>query len=237
MTGRTVLSAFVIGLLLTTVSCSTMGHRKKEAVAQYKLGVSQFLAGNNQAAYVRFQEALRLDPNNKEVYNALGNVHLRLKEYEKAEKSFKKAVNLDSQFSEAHNNLCYVYYKTGRYEEAITSCERALANKVYATPEKAFYNLGFSYYRLERYDKALGAFEDALRRSPRSFQAYYGLALVYNAQGRYGKASEAMGFALGFDPRFRGNAARAEQEFMKEQTESAGLDFKDLSDYIEILHY
>ncbi|MEJ2253135.1 MAG: tetratricopeptide repeat protein [Nitrospirota bacterium] len=135
MTGRTVLSAFVIGLLLTTVSCSTMGHRKKEAVAQYKLGVSQFLAGNNQAAYVRFQEALRLDPNNKEVYNALGNVHLRLKEYEKAEKSFKKAVSLDSQFSEAHNNLCYVYYKTGRHEEAITSCERALANKVYNARE------------------------------------------------------------------------------------------------------
>jgi len=225
-------------VLVVCVSCAGTSKKENEAQAHYKIGVSHLASGNIQAAFLKFQEALKLDPDNKEIHNALGNVYLRLEEYGNAEEQFETSLRIDRHYSEAYNNLCYVHYMTGRFKEAIESCGKALENPLYATPEKAFYNLGRAHYRLGNFAEAAAAFTNAAKRYPNFFPAFYGLALAYNASRMYGEAASAMGDAIGFDPRFLGDRVKAEKEFRKQMADALDTrEHKDLKDYIEILHY
>lgn len=215
-------------------SCASV-QKVEEARAHYKMGVSHLNVGNIQTAFVEFQKALELDPDNKEVHNAVGVVYLQLFDLEKAKQSFLNAVKVESNYSEAHNNLCFVYYRTKRFKKAIKSCKKALQNPLYVTPEKAFYNLGRSYYKLGRYNEAVDAFTDAIRRLPGLYPAYYSLALAYNAKQMYGNAASAIAKAIELDPRFRGDAGKAEEEFKKQAAEAQ--ERRDLQDFLEILKY
>jgi Tfp pilus assembly protein PilF len=236
--GKRRCGALLVALLaLVLLSCAT-SDKKNEAEAHYKLGVSQLMAGNTQAAYVRFHESLLLDPTNPEVYNALGSVHLQLEEHEKATENFRKAVNLRKDYSEAYNNLCYVSYLTGEYREAIGSCERALENPLYMTPEKSFYTMGRCYYRLGEYENAVTAYNSAVKRLSNFSPGYYGLALAYNAMQKFGEAAGAMGTAIGFDSRFEGDKEKALKFFVNETARTRDpLELRDNQDLVEILHY
>jgi tetratricopeptide (TPR) repeat protein len=227
-----ILLAAGVPLLL---SCATSERKRNEAEAYYRVGVSEMRAGNNQSAFLKFQEALRLNPRNKETHNALGSVYLRLEELEKAETHFKRAGAIDKEYSAAFNNLCHVNYLKKDYKTAIRYCEKALVNLLYATPEFAYYNLGKVYREIEEYDKAIEVLKSGLRRNPIFAPAYYELALVYNAKKMYGSAAEAMESALSFDSRFQGDHQKAEREF-KQQKHTA-RNPGDFQVFIDILHY
>jgi Flp pilus assembly protein TadD len=231
------LSALVLALvfILLSISCSGFKNRKNEAKAHYLRGVSLLSSNRVQDAYVEFEKSLLFNPNDKETHNALGNIYIRLVEFRKAEKHFKKAVRIDRKYSEAYNNLCFIYYEQDMWKDAIKNCNRALKNKLYTTPAKAYYNLGRSYYRSGKYPEAAEAFTSAIKRYPEGVQVYYALALAYNAQKKYGKASKAMNKAVKNDSRFKGNISKADKEFRKQR--NIADNPKDLDDYIEILKY
>ena len=54
-------------------------------------------------------QALKLDPNNKELYYILGTSYIELKENEKAEQNLLKAIEIDSMYVNAHSNLAALY--------------------------------------------------------------------------------------------------------------------------------
>lgn len=228
------LRLLVPAVLLVAFSCAST-ERLNKAEAHYKMGISYLNAENNQSAFVEFQKALELNPKSGKIYDAIGVVHLNLKDYDKAKESFLKAVKIDPEYSEAYNNLCYVYYTLRQWDSAVQSCNKALSNPLYPTPWKAFYNLGRSQYRLRHFDLAIQAFQNAVRRYPGLYPAHYGLALAYNAKGMYGQAASAMAKAVELDPRFKGDAEKAEMEFR--MMKAADEEDKDLRDYIEILRY
>lgn len=224
-------------LMLILASCATTSGpgAQREARAFYKMGVGYLNSNRLQAAYVEFQKSLKKYPNDKEVHNALGIVHLKLIDPERAIQSFTTAVRLDRKYSEAYNNLCYVHYEQKQWEEAIKNCQSALKNKLYETPEKAFYNLGRTYYRSGRFREAAEAFDNGIRRFPVHANSYYSLALAYNALKNYGKAAETMERAINLDRRFSGDIEKAEAGFMKMRNTT---DYpQDIDDYIEILKY
>jgi Tfp pilus assembly protein PilF len=224
-------------LALLVLSCAA-SQKKNEAEARYKVGVSHFMAGDTQAAYVKFHESIRMDPNNPDVYNALGSVHIQREEYGKAAENFRKAASLRKDYSEAYNNLCYVSYLRGEYREAIRSCERAIENPLYMTPEKSFYTMGRCYYRLGEYEKAVGAYDSSVKRLSNFSPGYYGLALAYNAMQKFGEAAGAMGTAIGFDDRFQGDKEKAMKFFVNETARTRDpLELRDNQDFVEILHY
>jgi Tfp pilus assembly protein PilF len=227
---------FVLMFVIICLSCASVGEKKREARARYKLGVSYLNGDRLQAAYVEFQKSIELNPRDKETHNALGYVYMNLSNYDKAIKHYRKAVALDSSYSEAHNNLCFLNYKMGKWDKAIKYCEKALGNQLYKTPEKAFYNLGRTYYKKQEYEKSITAFNDAIIRLPNQPNVYYALALTYNAMKMYGKAADAMTVGLQNDHRFKGDRDKAETEF-RIQAETAADDPQDLLDYLEIINY
>jgi type IV pilus assembly protein PilF len=226
----------LVVMLVALVSCATTSKEDmQKAQAHYKLGVSHLNSGKIQPAYVEFQTALSLDPNNKAIHNGLGTVYLQLSDLEAAEEYYQNAVRIDPSFSDAHNNLCYVYYQLRQWGKAIESCKNALKNPLYVTAEKAYYNMARAYYRNKNYDAAIGAYNDAAKRFPGLYLAYYGIALCYNAKGQYGLAAEAMEQGLKFDPQIKGNRDKAEDVFLERK--EMGEDEGDIRDYLEILKY
>jgi len=225
-------------VIVFVCSCATSLENVQKANAHYKLGVSYLNENNVQPAFIEFQKAYELNPDDKEVLNAIGIIYLlRFEDFPKAIDFFQKAVKVDHDFSEAYNNLGFAYEKSGRFDDAIDSYKKALANLLYRTPEKAYYNLGRVYYRLGRYDEAIGAHKDAIKRATDFYPSYYGLALCFNAKSKYGDAATAITKAIEMDPLYKGDRNKAIGDLKQKKLKSKGDEEKDIADYLEILKY
>jgi superkiller protein 3 len=96
-------------------------------------GTKLFQEGNYDASIQKYNEALKVEPNNSVAYNLLGMAY-RFKfnqtgtqEYKTKEiDSFKKAVDLDPKFWIAYKNLAASLYYQDRKKEAVPYLERAL---------------------------------------------------------------------------------------------------------------
>ncbi|MEW6214162.1 MAG: tetratricopeptide repeat protein, partial [Nitrospirota bacterium] len=229
-----------IFLIIFISSCAITGTGEniQKAKAYYQLGLSYLNDNNIQPAFVEFQKALELDPNNKEILNMIGIIYLlNLENYPEAIKYFQRALRIDKNFSEASNNLGIAYEKAGRFNEAIESYKIALSNPLYRNAEKAFNSLGRVYYRVKRYNDAIDAYKEAIKRFPDFHLPYYGLALCYNAMGQYGDAATAITRAIELDPLYKGNREKAIEDFKNKKLMAKGEEEKDIIDYIETLKY
>ena len=219
-------------------SCATAGLKNIEkANAHYQLGVSYLNEDKVQMAYVEFQKAIELDPNNKDVLNALGIIYLKFDDLQKAKNSFLKAVSIDPDFSEANNNLGGTYGKMGMWSDAVNSFKTALKNPIYKSPERAYSNLGNAYYRMRRIEESIEAYKEAIKRNPDYYPSYYGLALCYNIKGQYGDAASAFTRAIELDPFFMGDREKAMKYFDDKRITAKSDEVKDIIDYLEIMKY
>lgn len=229
--------SIIVFLIFFLISCVTTGKDIEKAHAHYELGRSYFNENKIQMAYVEFQKALELNPDDKEALNALGVVNLQFDNLQKAEESFLKAVKIDSNYSEAHTNLGATYGRMGRWSDAINSFKTAIKNPVYKKPEIAYNGLGDAYYRLGRIDEAIDSYREAVKRMQDFYRPYYGLALCFNAKGRYGDAASAITRAIDLDPLFRGDKDKAIEYFNNQRLEAKSEELKNILDYLEILKY
>ena len=229
---------FFLLVVLSACASTTSPENIQKAGAHYKIGLSYYNENKIQKAYIEFQKALEINPNDKQALNAIGILHLlHFEDFQKAIEYFKKAIKVDSNYSEAYNNLGYAYEKSGKHDEAIKSYQKAISNPMYQNPERAFNSLGRIYYRLGQYDKAIDALKGALRRAGTFYPAYYRLALCYNAKGFYGDAATALKRAIDIDPLYKGDREKALKDFENKNLIARGDEAQDILDYIEILQY
>ncbi len=230
----------VIFLLMFIASCATVETEGtlQNAAARHKMGVAYYSEGKVQQAFIEFQHAYELNPQNKEVLYSIGIIYLLdFDETLKAIDFFQRAVKVDPDYSEAYNNLGYAHAKMGKFDAALPFYKKAVSNLLYATPEKAYVNMGKAYYRLGKYDDAVAAYKEALKRAPSFDLPYMGLALCYNATAKYGDASAALTRAIALNPQYKGSAKIAAEDFMMRKNSASTYDQKDLADYLEILKY
>lgn len=202
------------------------------------MGVAYLNEAKVQQAFVEFQQAYQLNPNDKEVLNGIGIIYLLyFDETAKAIDFFEKATKVDPNYSDAYNNLGFAYEKLGRFDAAITFYKKAVTNLTYSTPEKAYISLGNAYYRLGKYEDALYSYKEAIKRAPNLGLPYLQMALCYNAMHRYGEASTAMTYAITLDPAYKGDREKALEDFTLRKLKASGYEEKDIQDYIEILKY
>jgi type IV pilus assembly protein PilF len=227
-----------VSFLLCSCAGSGTDERIRKASAHYQLGLSLMNDNNIQPAFVEFQKALELNPNDKEALNVIGVIYLlNLEDYPKAIEYFQRALRTDPKYAEASNNLGIGYEKIGRYEEAIESYRKAASNPLYRNAEKALNNLGWAYYRVKRYQESVDAFKNALRRYPEFSLPYYGLALCFNAMGRYEGAFGALKKAIEYDPAYKGNMEKAKRVMAEKKMIAKEDEERDLEDYLEIMNY
>lgn len=231
--------AVLLAVVLSTGGCAPSQEvvHPTEAAYHNKMGMAYLKEGQVQLAYVEFQKAIKIDPDNKEIVYNLGIVYLQLDDYENARQYFLKAVRLDPNFADAYNNLGFTYMQLKQWREAVGAFQKAIANVLYRTPEKAFYSMGMSYYRLGEYEKAVDAFKDSIRRDNTFSLPYYGMALAYNKMERFGDAADVMDRAVEIDQDYRGNRDKKVADIKGRLYTTKGEEETDLRDYLEIMNY
>ena len=178
------------------IGCATSEESLQKSKGYYQEGVAT-LDHDQQKAFVSFQNALRLNPNNKEARYGLGHILALQGKLPQAEEEFLAATKLDENYSEAHTYLGQILGKEGRWTEAIAAFRQALTNPLYATPDLARFHLGQALAHESDYQGAMEAFEDALVVNPPNVPP----ALLHLELGR-------TYYKLGFERRSRETLAK-----------------------------
>jgi type IV pilus assembly protein PilF len=206
---RVALGVVVISLLGGCASQETIKKRTRESDGYYQQGLS-FLGSDQQRAFVAFQRAVQVNPDNYDAHYALGNIYHQRKEYAEAEREFRSCIELDSHSGDALNYLGRTLIDLNRLPEAIEMLRRATALPLYGTPDMAYTNLGYALYRQGDLPGAIRAFQDAAKVDPPNVPRallYLEVGRLYMKQGEDGKAREALAQAKALDP---GGTAGAE---------------------------
>jgi len=181
-------------LVVCTGGCATSEETQQKSKGYYQEGMAS-LERDRQKAYVSFQKAVQLDPNNKEARYGLGHVLVYQGKLSQAEAEFREAIKIDENYSEAHTYLGEVLAYQDRWPEAITEFQRALSNPLYGTPDLARYQLGKALAHEGDYRGAMEALEDALAVNPPNVppaMLQLELGKVYYKLGFERRAKEAL---------------------------------------------
>ena len=114
-----------------------------------------------------YEEALRADPENSELYNKLGIVELKLNNRGPARKEFTLAVKYDPRNISALNNLGAVSFLDRKYKPAVRYLKQALALDESSAPShlnlaEAWMAMGQVDYAMTEYTRALELDADIL---------------------------------------------------------------------------
>ena len=191
------------GILLSgCANPETSKKQVRESEGYYKQGIS-FLDTDQQRAFVAFQQAIQLNPQNFDAHYALGSIYFQRREFPLAEREFRISVQLNPNSGEALNYLGRTLANLSRWAEAAEVLRRATRLVLYATPDIAYADLGAVLYQQGDVVGAIRAYEDALRIEPPNVPralVYLELARLYKKQGELSKAREALAQAKALDP-------------------------------------
>jgi type IV pilus assembly protein PilF len=150
-----------------------------------ELAAGYFARGQFAIALQEVAVAQEADARYAPSFNVLGLIRGELREDKAAEDAFQRSLELSPNYSEAHNNYGLFLCQRGRLKEALVRFESALANPLYATPEKALANAGAC--ALEKGDLAQSEvyFTRAVKRAPGFVSAQIGMADVHYRSGRW----------------------------------------------------
>ena len=139
--------------------------------------------GNIEAAVATYQAGLILDPNNYDLYLALGDIHMAEYDLDKAIRAYCDAITLNPSDYRGYSKAGIALWEKDYLEEALVAYHKA----VELNPENEFArnNLGILYLDgLMDAEEALEYFEQAIDLNPSYTLAYFNAA----------RASEKMGF-------------------------------------------
>ena len=94
------------------------GGRRGLAQARFSRGLILLTAKKTEGALAQFDAAVKLAPDDADIYYAQGIAHMRLDQLEPAERAFTTAVGLEEDHVPALHNLGTVMEKAGRKTEA-----------------------------------------------------------------------------------------------------------------------
>ena len=183
-----------VGLLSFVNGCATEKEVLQKSQGHYQEGVAS-LPSDRQKAFVSFQQAVQLNPNNKEARYALGHVYALQGKLSYAEEQLRAAIKIDESYSEAHTYLGQVLANQDRWDEAIQSYRVALANPLYPTPDLARFHLGRALAHQGDLQGSMEALEDAVSASPPTVppaMTHLELGRVYYKLGYATRAKEVL---------------------------------------------
>ncbi len=105
------------------------------------LGVSLYKTGQIDEAAKVLEKALKIDSNNANIYNSLGNIYIfKYGQPDKALFYFQNVVDIDPDFENGYINIGNVYGMMGKYQSAIEFYKKEILTRPLSA--FAYYNLG-----------------------------------------------------------------------------------------------
>ena len=123
------------------------------ARAHNSLGMAYAAARRLDEAFIEFQTAYGMNPEDYLVNVSLGEAYRLRHEPERAEEYLKRAVAINFERAQAHHSLGFLYATQGRMQEAEQEWKIAIRfNPIYALSHEA---LAVYYAQIHRYDEAI----------------------------------------------------------------------------------
>jgi tetratricopeptide (TPR) repeat protein len=176
----------------------TVAKRPGNAAALNNYG--NILAHSDRAeeAVVRYEQALRIEPDYADVHYNDANALKKLGRLPEAITHYEEAVRLKPNFAGARNALGVALCLAGRQPEGLEQLERAVQMEP-AQPEW-HRSLGNALRAEGRLAEALGQYEETLRLAPDSAQSHCDLGNAMREAGRLPEAIEEYKEAVRIDP-------------------------------------
>lgn len=153
------------------------------------IGFKNHQDGHLDDAENAYNEALKLDCENAEVYNLMGVLKLQQGEVETAVEWVEKAIKI---------NPCEYFYETlfqacirNEQYQKITDCEKIVL-KNYPKSFSLMFNLALAFKNLKKNLKSIEFYDRALKINPASYQAWFNLAHVYSVEAQCKNAVSAL---------------------------------------------
>jgi len=153
-----------------------------------------------------FSRAVKIEPENYESLNNLGNVLRELGKFDESSATLKKAIALNPQFFQAHYNLGMVYGVLEQFENAEQSFLAAI--KIKPDFADAYNYLGNIYKTQNRLQQAVEAYGKALNAMPNYAEVHNNLGNTQLSLGKLDEAEQSFNRALKLvpgSPDFLGN--------------------------------
>ncbi len=168
----------------------------KGALARAKihteLGVLYFQSGNMPVAMEELTISIHLDPTYAPAYGMRALVHNFLKEPQYAEDNFQEAIRYAPDDPEIANNYGWFLCQGDKKKEAMAQFERALRNRLYQTPERAYLNAGQCAVSMGNYSLGEDYLQKAYRMMNGAPLAGLPLADLYYRTGRLDEARKEL---------------------------------------------
>lgn len=207
------LSALICAALLVG-SCAILPGLLSDAQHEFQEGLALFNSGRYQEAIPRFQKATDLDPNFGRAYLYLGRSYIGLKSWRQALTPLRTAYRLSPEETkrEALDLLIDALFaggidafKAGDFGASVEYFKEVLG--LQPTSAKARHEFvraliahGGNSLSKGNLPDAISAYSDAVKLSPNSFEAVFGLAKAFWTNGEISKAIEAAKAAVRVEP-------------------------------------
>lgn len=161
------------------VARQVLRRNERSVPAMLVFAKSNYHIGRHDLALWILEQAAEIDPQNAEIFNVRGFVHLARGERLLAIADFEHAVQLRPDYAEARNNLGVQYLISGRYADAIEHL--GVAQRLNPNWVTVYLNIGDAYRGNQDWTKAKISLEKALRLESELPEAYYNLGVLYLA--------------------------------------------------------
>jgi superkiller protein 3 len=154
--------------------------------------------GDIPKAYSKFEEALKLAPEDPQLYNRLGILEMARGKPAKALIHFTGACQLAPDVSRYHMRLGDSLQRLEKYEEAIQAYARSLDLEPKNAP--AWNNRGFANFNINRWNEALRCYDESMRSDPSYAVAWYNYGYTLQLSGRLNDSKDYYQRAVELDP-------------------------------------
>jgi tetratricopeptide (TPR) repeat protein len=173
---------------------------KKEAEIRksFDEAIALSQAGKDPEAIAKFNEILAVVPKCASCYSNIGALHLKAKEYDKAEAAYKQATTVDPNFSAAYAGLVNVYNAQRKFAEAEAAAAQQEKAEAAGAPAgaagggvsaDAAYNRGVVQWNGNKFAEAKDQFLAAIKANPNHAESHFMLGKVYINLGQLPEAA------------------------------------------------
>lgn len=174
----------------TAVTENQVASAHRRAEVHTALAGEYFARGNFPVALSETRNAIQDDPSYFPAYNMEGLVFMELREDGPAREAFQKALDLSPNNPEVMNNYGWFLCTRSDGDRGLALMQRAAADPLYPTPEKAYLSMGLCQRKLGRTAEAEQNLRRAVLIRPDLIGALYNLAVILYERGDT-KESEA----------------------------------------------
>ncbi len=146
--------------------------------------------GNLAQAIKSFREALRMEPDNIDVRNHLGQLLLESQKYDAALKEFEAVLEQDPHETNALLRTGLIYFRSGSYENAHESFSRLLERL--PTFDQVRYYLAIVLEKLGKPTRAIDQLKDIESKSTVYIEARLALAYLYEIKKKPGRTETVL---------------------------------------------